>query len=193
MAACSVFFKDQNCGSVPLSGTLRDLKAAVGALIGLSPSRVELRATDPAKDREAKEKDPSFAVKRFEGELKGCEELGLTKATRCLFVKDLGPQIGYRTVFYVEYAGPIFIVLLAMLRGALPVVGPYFFGGGARPVDLPAALTRANLGAAEASREWARFVQALAIAMWLAHFVKRELESAFVHKFSRPTMPFFNM
>lgn len=28
---------------------------------------------------------------------------------------------------------------------------------------------------------------------WIAHFVKRELETLCVHKFSRPTMPLFNL
>jgi hypothetical protein len=31
------------------------------------------------------------------------------------------------------------------------------------------------------------------VAAWIAHFVKREVETLFVHKFSRPTMPLFNL
>ena len=31
------------------------------------------------------------------------------------------------------------------------------------------------------------------VVAWIAHFVKRELETLFVHKFSRPTMPLFNL
>ena len=34
-----------------------------------------------------------------------------------LYFKDLGPQIGWDTVFYIEYAGPIIMtVLLILLR-----------------------------------------------------------------------------
>lgn len=33
-----------------------------------------------------------------------------------LFVKDLGPQIGWKTVFLAEYAGPLFVYLLIYQR-----------------------------------------------------------------------------
>jgi very-long-chain enoyl-CoA reductase len=38
-------------------------------------------------------------------------------------------------------------------------------------------------------RFWGRF----AVWLWQAHFIKRELETLFVHKFSRPSMPLFNL
>lgn len=31
------------------------------------------------------------------------------------------------------------------------------------------------------------------MCLWLAHFAKREAETVFVHVFSRPTMPLFNL
>ena len=33
-----------------------------------------------------------------------------------LYFKDLGPQIGWTTVFLAEYAGPLFIFLLFYIR-----------------------------------------------------------------------------
>lgn len=36
-----------------------------------------------------------------------------------LYVKDLGPQIGWSTVFLCEYAGPLFSYLLFYIRPAL--------------------------------------------------------------------------
>lgn len=36
-----------------------------------------------------------------------------------LYVKDLGPQIGWSTVFLCEYAGPLFSYLLFYLRPSL--------------------------------------------------------------------------
>ena len=36
-------------------------------------------------------------------------------------------------------------------------------------------------------------LNSLSTIMWIFHFVKRELETLFVHKFSNDTMPRFNM
>lgn len=33
----------------------------------------------------------------------------------------------------------------------------------------------------------------LAVLLWIAHFVKREFETVWVHRFSRPTMPMINL
>lgn len=38
------------------------------------------------------------------------KNLGL-KAGSKLYFKDLGPQIGWKTVFLIEYAGPMFVYL----------------------------------------------------------------------------------
>ncbi|KEG06855.1 putative 3-oxo-5-alpha-steroid 4-dehydrogenase [Trypanosoma grayi] len=77
--------------------------------------------------------------------------------------KDLGPQVGYRTVFVVEYAGPLAIILLYAMR-------PSFIYGS----------TIAN---------GYGYTQKVFISLFAAHFVKRELETFLVHKFSHPTMP----
>jgi len=41
--------------------------------------------------------------------------LGLTNGSK-LYVKDLGPQIGWSTVFMAEYAGPLFVYLIFYAR-----------------------------------------------------------------------------
>lgn len=84
-----------------------------------------------------------------------------------IHVKNLGPQIGYRTVFIVEYLGPLLIVLLYSYR-------PAFIYDQPRKSEYTLA---AKCG----------------IAAWTFHFFKRELETLFVHRFSRPTMPLFNL
>lgn len=79
-----------------------------------------------------------------------------------LFFKDLGPQIGYRTTFLVEYAGPIAFILFYASRPS------FLYGAATKPFN---------------------HTQILFIVLFAAHFIKRELETIFVHKFSRPTMP----
>jgi very-long-chain enoyl-CoA reductase len=36
-------------------------------------------------------------------------------------------------------------------------------------------------------------VALLGVICWVAHFLKREFETVFIHKFSRPTMPLSNL
>lgn len=69
-------------------------------------------------------------------------------------VKDLGPQLPYKTLFVLEYLGPLLSI-------------PFFY------------LTTANHSLA------AKFGAALGIL----HFLKRELESEFVHIFSNASVP----
>ncbi|RDX57369.1 hypothetical protein OH76DRAFT_1395165 [Lentinus brumalis] len=80
-------------------------------------------------------------------------------------VKDLGPQISWRTVFLIEYVGPLVIHPLFYHFPRL------FFGG---PVQH-STLQKYVYGAV------------------MLHFVKRELETIFVHRFSHGTMPFSNI
>lgn len=77
-----------------------------------------------------------------------------------LDLKDIGPQVNWQTVFYVEYAGPIvFYVLL------------YFFY-----YTQP--------------KSQYQFVTFLCLML---HFIKRELETKYIHRFSHATMPIQNI
>jgi len=80
-------------------------------------------------------------------------------------VGDLGPQVQWKTVFLVEYAGPL---LIHPLIYHLPKL---FYGVQFEHSSL----------------------QKSVYAMVLIHFVKRELETLFVHRFSHATMPLFNI
>lgn len=82
-----------------------------------------------------------------------------------ILVKDLGPQLSWRGVYVIEYAGPIAIHL------AFPALRKYIYKG----VSADDSMST---------------VQYLSLAMLLLHFVKRELETLFVHRFSNATMPF---
>lgn len=83
-----------------------------------------------------------------------------------MHVKDLGTQIAWRTVFLVEYLGPILIHPLVLAL---------------RPNIYPSAPK-------DASR-----LQILLCWLISLHFVKRELETLFVHRFSAATMPLRNI
>ncbi|KAF8170697.1 3-oxo-5-alpha-steroid 4-dehydrogenase-domain-containing protein [Mycena galopus ATCC 62051] len=82
-----------------------------------------------------------------------------------LAVGDLGAQIGWVTVFIVEYLGPLLIHPLIYHFPKL------FYG------------TEVEHSALQKS----------VYAMVLMHFIKRELETLFVHRFSHATMPWTNI
>lgn len=84
-------------------------------------------------------------------------------ATLCF--KDLGVQISWRLVFVLEYLGPLVIMPLFWFFPRF--IYPDFSGS---PVHR--------------SR-----TQMIAVLLFLGHFLKREFETLFVHRFSNATMP----
>ncbi|KAL9132101.1 MAG: hypothetical protein Q9217_000137 [Psora testacea] len=82
-----------------------------------------------------------------------------------VYVRDLGPQIAWRTVFLVEYLGPLLIhpLLYAYL--------PYR----ARTAKEPS------------------YLQTLCLILIVVHYAKRELETLFLHRFSAASMPALNI
>ncbi len=95
---------------------------------------------------------------------KSLADLGVSDG-QTLYVKDLGPQIGWKTVFLTEYAGPIFIHPLFYYLG--PKIWHRYY--------VPSEMQKVACGLA------------------VAHYIKRELETLFVHRFSNGTMPLFNI
>ncbi len=86
-----------------------------------------------------------------------------------VYFKDLGPQIGWSTVFICEYAGPLFVYLIFYLRPSLVY------------------------GTLDAKTSKMLPVVHLAAAAWSVHYAKRILETIFVHRFSHATMPIMNL
>ncbi|OAG06932.1 uncharacterized protein CC84DRAFT_1089761 [Paraphaeosphaeria sporulosa] len=80
-------------------------------------------------------------------------------------VKDLGPQISWRTVFIIEYLGPLLIHPLVYYGR------PLIYGSSEAPSEL----------------------QKITMVMCVLHFLKREYETLFVHRFSAATMPARNI
>lgn len=145
----------------------------------LSVHRIELR------EKVAAGADAKAAAKYAEGG-KTLASYGLGDGA-AIAVKDLGPQFSYRGVYLIEYAGPLVIMAVYAARPA------WVYGAGARPLDLSAAFSAAAATAPGGSAAWTAHVQSFAVVLWFAHFAKRELETLFVHKFSRPTMPLANL
>ncbi|XP_064605660.1 probable very-long-chain enoyl-CoA reductase art-1 [Liolophura sinensis] len=85
-----------------------------------------------------------------------------------LYFKDLGPQVGWTTVFLTEYAGPLLIYPIFYIRPSC------IYGAGAT------------------SEPYAKAVH-IALACWTFHYAKRLLETVFVHRFSHATMPIMNI
>ncbi|KAJ5827872.1 hypothetical protein N7447_004635 [Penicillium robsamsonii] len=84
-------------------------------------------------------------------------------------VKDLGPQISWRTVFVAEYLGPALMPTLFLFS-----LRPYLY------YNFDTIPEPTN-------------VQYLVCALLTIHFLKRELESIFVHRFGNATMPLRNI
>eukprot|EP00803_Ostreobium_quekettii_P000584 evm.model.scf_882.2 EVM.evm.TU.scf_882.2 scf_882:4794-7075(+) len=83
-------------------------------------------------------------------------------------LKDLGPQIGYSVVFFWEYFGPLAVYPLFY---CFPKI---FYPFHRAPVVHG-------------------IVQKMSLGFWTGHYAKRLLETFFVHRFSKGTMPLFNL
>lgn len=82
-----------------------------------------------------------------------------------IFVKDLGPQISWRTVYLFEYIGPFIIHLTYYI---------YLF-------NYHRAQYRPSL------------TQALLFFLIMLHYIKREYETIYIHQFSNATIPLANL
>ncbi|KAI0882565.1 3-oxo-5-alpha-steroid 4-dehydrogenase-domain-containing protein [Annulohypoxylon maeteangense] len=149
---------------VPEDATVDDAKKIVARAANVS-DHYRIGIFDPVskktiKDRNSLLKSHAEVVKRGE-----------------LLVKDLGLQIGWRLVYVIEYLGPLLFhpLFLSVRHTLYPAVYPYL------KTYLPYT-ARADPSLS--------FAQQAAFGMVMAHFVKRELETMFLHKFSAATMPF---
>ncbi|KAK7881154.1 hypothetical protein WMY93_029563 [Mugilogobius chulae] len=85
--------------------------------------------------------------------------------TATMFFKDLGPQLGWTMVFLAEYLGPLLTYLLFYFRV------PYIYSHSFAFTSSPHPVVR------------------LACVCHTIHYIKRLVETIFVHRFSHGTMP----
>lgn len=130
--------------------TVKEIKREIAKVSKLIPDRQSVRCDIKGKDI----KDDS-----------SIENLSTTKK---IFVKDLGPQIGWKTVFIWEYAGPLVIYALSACRPWI------LYGNKTEGVELTVTAK-------------------IALICWSIHYLKRLLETMFVHRFSHGTMPVRNL
>uniref|UniRef100_A0A1I8Q4G6 very-long-chain enoyl-CoA reductase n=1 Tax=Stomoxys calcitrans TaxID=35570 RepID=A0A1I8Q4G6_STOCA len=123
----------------------------------------KFRKETPSADRQSLRLEPRGKALKDTDTLHG---LKLRTGDK-VYVKDLGPQIGWKTVFLAEYAGPLVVYLLFYTRPEL-VYG--------KDATVPISLTTH-----------------IAAACYTVHYVKRLLETIFVHRFSHSTMPLRNL
>lgn len=86
-------------------------------------------------------------------------------ASSKITLKDLGLQINWKTVFLIEYLGPIIIHSIFYLS-------PSLFYSTFKSHSQN---------------------QTIALVIVLLHYLKRELETIFIHRFSNDTMPIKNL
>ncbi|CAE6425798.1 unnamed protein product [Rhizoctonia solani] len=125
-------------------------------------ARQRITATAPVKPTE---KNAKVVKAKSLTDKTTLHEAGLDASSNTLYVKDLGPQVSYRTVFIIEYIGPL---LIHPVVYHLPKL---IYGKGVQHSQL----------------------QTVAYALVMLHFLKRELETIFVHRFSHATMPVGNL
>ncbi|KAL5287303.1 TECR family protein [Megaselia abdita] len=134
--------------------TVSDLKFAIHKQIPQTPKAERLSIRLEARGKQVKDSET-------------LKNLGVQSGGK-IYIKDLGPQIGWKTVFLAEYAGPLIVYLWVYTR-------PYVFYGNlenAQPLGLTAHI---------------------AAACYTFHYAKRLLETIFVHRFSHSTMPLSNL
>lgn len=112
---------NRHIGKIQVSSenTVKDIKAEVAKLNKkLSPDRQSVRLDLRDKDR----KDSATVA-----------SLGVSNGSK-IYIKDLGPQISWRTVFVLEYLGPLVLYLIVATR-------PWIFYGDKAGSAYPFTLT----------------------------------------------------
>ncbi|KAJ9119942.1 hypothetical protein QFC24_005425 [Naganishia onofrii] len=162
----------------PSQVTVGDLKKAIHAKFPkLTPVRQRITIPSSAAGTDPKAKPTVLDV-----DVSNLATYGFPDSGAEVRVKDLGPQVSWRTVFLLEYFGPLFIQPLVFYLS-------YKHGYSVASVLNSVGITA--LGKAAPYTPSA--LQKTVLVLQMLHYLKRELETVFVHKFSHATMPFRNI
>ncbi|GKT34557.1 3-oxo-5-alpha-steroid 4-dehydrogenase/very-long-chain enoyl-CoA reductase like protein [Aduncisulcus paluster] len=110
--------------------------------------------------------------------------------------KNLGPQVGFRFTYVLEYLGPVLLPIFLIWSVLKPAPQPYGIFG--RVWRFLKTIIYDPLISDDI--DWPQFVLfsnvftpspkcIVLFLCWELHFIRRTLESAFLHSFSRPSMP----
>ncbi|KAI5448938.1 3-oxo-5a-steroid 4- dehydrogenase [Naganishia albida] len=162
----------------PNQVTVADLKKAIHAKFPkLTPVRQRITIPSPSASKDPKAKPTVLDV-----DVSSLATYGVPDSGAELRVKDLGPQVSWRTVFLLEYFGPLFIQPLIYYMS-------YKHG-----YSLASVLNAVGINAlGKAAPYTPSALQKTVLTLQMLHYLKRELETIFVHKFSHATMPFRNI
>ncbi|WVQ66107.1 uncharacterized protein L199_004285 [Kwoniella botswanensis] len=134
--------------------TIKDVKIAIQAKFPkFVPNRQRLVFPSPSPTSTSDKPLP------LTDESKPLSSYGVGDGSK-LKLKDLGPQVNYRTLYLMEYIGPLILNPL-LLKFSTLVWGQYEYSA----------------------------LQTTVRNLLMIHFLKRFLESAFVHSFSRASAP----
>ncbi|EER05998.1 synaptic glycoprotein sc2, putative [Perkinsus marinus ATCC 50983] len=161
------------------AATVAELKQGIESAIKTSEARQRL--TLPLSADSAKKGSKPVALTDDSATL---SSYGLADGDVIVF-KDLGPQISWRLVFFIEYFGPM-VIFPILYYGQKHVYGAVSPGG--HP-SFQEALRHFVAAPTVSVRE----AQLVASVCWFLHFLKREYETLFVHRFSNGTMPIRNL
>ncbi|KAK7206552.1 3-oxo-5-alpha-steroid 4-dehydrogenase-domain-containing protein [Myxozyma melibiosi] len=126
------------------SATVESLVGSISAATKLGPERIRLTLIDNTRLL------PGTLLEKYD-----------LQDNSIIYVKDLGYQVKWATVFYIEYAGPL-------------VIHPLLY----------------HFQSLFYHQEFAHStIQTTVLNLVLLHYLKRELETMFVHRFSNATMP----
>ncbi|KRT79845.1 Ubiquitin, partial [Oryctes borbonicus] len=137
--------------SVETTATIKDIKKEIAK----SQKSLRVERQSIRSDIKGKDIDDNATIK----------SLGLENGST-VYVKDLGAQIGWRTVYLIEYLGPPIVYAIFAARPGI------FYNNTEISMSMTAYI---------------------AFGCWTVHYLKRLYESAFIHRFSHGTMPLRNL